>query len=135
MNLILAILKTVPLFQSLTEEQHESIFQHITMEYFPENYVLFKKGVIGDAMFIIKSGKVNILDGDECLATLGKGQFFGEMALLENKPRMAEAKTATECEIFLLKKSDFTQLIESSPDIKSRVKIAYDNRKSENAIH
>lgn len=133
MNLILAILKTVPLFQSLTEEQHESILEHITMEYFPANYSLFKKGIAGDAMYIIKTGMVKIHDEGQELAKLSNGQFFGEMALIEDQPRMASAETLSECEIFVLKRSDFAQLMQNSPDIAQSVQAAYQARKAQNA--
>jgi CRP/FNR family transcriptional regulator, cyclic AMP receptor protein len=133
MNLILAILRTVPLFQSLTEEQHEAIMEHITMEYYPANYKLFEKGVVGDAMFIIKSGGVKIHDEEQELANLGEGQFFGEMSLIEDQPRMASAETLSDCEIFVLKRGDFSQLMQKSPDIAQSVKAAYEARKAENA--
>jgi len=133
MNLILAILKTVPLFLSLTEEQHESILEHITMEYFPASYTLFEKGVAGDAMYIIKSGMIRIHNEGQELATLGDGQFFGEMSLLEDQPRMASAETLSDCEIFVLKRSDFSQLMQNSPDIAQSVKMAYEARKAENS--
>lgn len=133
MNLILAILKTVPLFLTLSEEQHEAILEHITMEYYPAGYSLFEKGVIGDSMYIIKSGTVRIHNEGQELASLGDGQFFGEMALLEDQPRMASAETLSECEIFVLKRGDFSQLMQNSPDIAKSVQAAYAARKAENS--
>lgn len=133
MNLILAILKTVPLFQALTEEEHQSIIEHITMEYFPAHYMLFKQGVEGDTMYILKSGTVRIATEETQLAELHEGDFFGEMALLEDKPRMASAETLSDCEIFVLKRSDFSRLLSSSPQIAAKVQEAYQARKSQNA--
>lgn len=133
MNLILNILRMIPLFQSLTEEEHESITEHITMEYFPAHYTLFQKGVVGDAMYIIKSGMVKIFNEEAELANLGEGDFFGEMALIEDQPRMASAETLSDCEIFVLKRSDFARLLQSSPEITRKVQAAYQERKSENA--
>ena len=142
MNLILNILKTVPLFQALTEEEHKTVIDHITMEYFPTNHVLFQKGVLGDAMYIIKSGRIRIFDAEKMvsgvpteLAQLGEGDFFGEMALIEDKPRMASAETLSDCEIFVLKKEDFAKLLQSSPEIAAKVKQGYALRKGENASH
>ncbi|MFT7184576.1 MAG: CRP/FNR family cyclic AMP-dependent transcriptional regulator [Oceanicoccus sp.] len=133
MNLILAILRTVPLFQSLTEEQHEAIMEHITMEYYPTHYKLFEKGLVGDAMYIIKSGQIRIHNEEQDLATLGEGQFFGEMSLIEDQPRMASAETLSDCEIFVLKREDFSELMGKSPDIAQSVRAAYEARKAENA--
>jgi CRP-like cAMP-binding protein len=129
MNLILQILKTVPLFQSLTEEEHKTIIQHITMQYFPAHFVLFKQGLLGTAAYIIKSGTVRIHNQKGELATLKAGDFFGETALIENKPRNADAETLSECEIFILNKEDFSALLKSSPDIARKVEEAYRARK------
>jgi CRP-like cAMP-binding protein len=133
MNLILNILRTVPIFARLTEEQHESIIEHITMEYYPTHHKLFEKGVLGSAMYIIKSGQIRIFNESGDLATLGGGDFFGEMALIEDQPRMASAETLSDCEIFVLKKADFTTLMQNSPEIAEKVQEAYNARKSENA--
>ncbi len=123
MNLVLNILKTIPLFKSLTEEQHEAIIEHITLQYFPAHYQLFKKGDLGEAMYILKSGMVRIFNEQGELGQLGEGQFFGEMALLEQKPRMAGAETLSDCEIFVLKQEDFASLLQKSPEIAEKVKI------------
>lgn len=132
MNLILQILKTVPLFQNLTEEEHQSIIAHITMQYFPAHYVLFEKGVVGSAMYIIKSGMIRIYNEQADVASLGEGDFFGEMALIEDQPRNASAETLSDCEIFVLNKEDFASLLQKSPDILRKVKEAYQARKQEN---
>ena len=129
MNLILAILKNIPLFRSLSEEQHKSIIGHITMQYFPAHYKLFEKGVLGNAMYIIKSGVVRIANEATELATLKENDFFGEMALIENEPRMASAETLSDSEIFVLNREDFAALMQSSPDIAQKVEEAYRSRK------
>ncbi|OGJ43233.1 hypothetical protein A2974_03225 [Candidatus Peregrinibacteria bacterium RIFCSPLOWO2_01_FULL_48_20] len=132
MNLLLTILKTVPFFQSLTEEQHLSIIEHIMMQYFPAHYKLFEKGVLGSAMYIIKSGVVRIYDEKGDLANLGEGDFFGEMALIESEPRNAGAETLSDCEIFVLNKEDFAALMQKSPPIAQKVEEAYRARKAQN---
>lgn len=133
MNLILAILKNIPLFKSLSEEQHKAIIDHITMQYFPAHYKLFEKGVLGNAMYILKSGVVRIYNDAGDLATLKDNDFFGEMALIENSPRMAGAETLSDCEIFVLNKEDFAALMQKSPDIAQKVQEAYQARKQENS--
>jgi CRP/FNR family cyclic AMP-dependent transcriptional regulator len=129
MNLILNILKTIPLFQSLSEEAHETIIQRITMEYFPTNHVLFQKGDQGDAMYIIKTGSIQILDGDKQLAQLEQGSFFGEMSLIENQLRNASARTLTECEVFILKREEFEKLMQETPEIAAKIQETYNSRK------
>lgn len=133
MNLILQILKSVPLFQSLTEEEHMSIIQHVTMQYFPAHYSLFKEGELGSAMYIIKSGMVRIFNPSGDIASLGEGDFFGEMALIEDHSRNASAETLSDCEIFVLNKEDFASLLQKSPEIFRKVTEAYQARKQENS--
>lgn len=132
MNLILTILRTVPFFRTLTEEEHKSIIEHITEQFYPANYKLFSKGDKGDAMYIIKSGNVRIFDETKEFATLGDENFFGEMALIESVPRMANAVTLSECEMFILKHDDFAELLKKSPDIAKKVQDAYLSRKQQN---
>ena len=133
MNLILNILKTIPLFQALTEEEHLSIINHITLQYFPAHYKLFEKGILGSAMYILKSGMVRIYNEEGELASLGEGDFFGEMALIENQPRMASAETLSDCEVFVLNKEDFALLMQKSPETAKKVQEAYSSRKQTNA--
>jgi CRP-like cAMP-binding protein len=132
MNLVLNILKAIPLFQTLTEEEYMSMVQKIVLQYFPAHYVLFEKGVIGNAMYIIKSGTVRIFDESNELATLNEGDFFGEMALIESSPRMASAETLSDTEIFVLSKEDFAALMHACPGIAEKVELAYKSRKDQN---
>lgn len=62
---------------------------------FPEGYVLFREGDVGSVMYVIHTGRVRIsrafAAGERTLAVLGPGDFFGEMAILNKKPRTANA--------------------------------------------
>ncbi len=131
MSLILQILKTVPLFESLTDEEHQAIMEHITLEYYPAHYKLFEQGQTGEAMYIIKSGMIGITKDTIPLAGLGEGDFFGEMALLESSARNASAETLSDCELFVLKRDDFARLIEKSPAIAEKVSISFQKRKND----
>lgn len=132
MDLVLRILKTVPLFQSLSQDEHLSILYHINMQFYPAHYGLFKKGDLGESMFIIKSGAVRLTDEKGEIATLNEGDFFGEMALIESAPRMASAETLSDCEIFILKKEDFAPLLHDNPAIAQKIQAAYESRKIAN---
>lgn len=102
------------------------------MEYFPAHHILFEQGVMGDSMYIIKTGVLRIFNETGELAQLGEGDFFGEMALIEDQPRMAAAETLSDCEIFVLKKEDFGELMSKSPEISEKVQAAYLDRKNKN---
>lgn len=132
MDLVLQILRTVPFFQVLSEEEHKAIIYHIKMQYYPAHYNLMQKGALGDAMYIIKSGTVRIFDEGGNIAQLGEGDFFGEMSLIDSAPRNANAETLSDCEIFVLKKEDFASLLSKSPEISKKVQEAYQARKIQN---
>ena len=133
MNLILNILRTIPLFATLTESEHKSIIDHIQMQYFPAHYSLFKAGDMGGDMYIIKSGMVRIFNEGQDLATLGEGDFFGEMALIDQMPRMASAETLSDSEVFVLKREDFAELMQKSHETSKKVQEAYEARKKQNS--
>ena len=127
---ILKILKQIPLMEELNEQDHLEIIRHITLEYYPKDYVIFHENGEGDAFYIVKKGVVRIfheakdpVDTDEevDVAMLGDGDFFGEMALISEKTRNATAKTKEESEVFKLKKEDFIQLVSSNTNMASRI--------------
>ncbi|EKD93142.1 MAG: cAMP-binding protein [uncultured bacterium] len=128
---ILPILQKIPLFEELNESDHAEIIKHINLNYFPINYVLFSQGDPGDKLFIIKSGSVKIFSPDkptEIIAMLGPNEFFGEMALFEDRPRSASAMTNEESEVFLLEKSDFYDLVLKNQSIASKLSEEFLNR-------
>ena len=77
-------------------------------------------------MFIIREGSVNVLKKDENgseahIATLGKNNYFGEMALITENPRTATIQTIEPCEYLSLSKEDFMELISSEPSIAKKM--------------
>lgn len=126
-NSILPILKKIPLLEELNEDDHKEIIKKISLEYFPPHYTLFKENDQGDAVYIIKRGIVRIYhageipEDDSEVAMLSDNDFFGEMAIISEKPRNATAQTVEESEIFILKKEDFVQLVSSNPSMASKI--------------
>lgn len=91
---------------------------------FPAGTVLFREGDRGEEMFILQSGKVKIskkIRGvDKTLATLEKGEFFGEMAILNDKPRSASAETIEDCDMLVIDRKTFETLLRSNVEIAIR---------------
>lgn len=126
--ILLPILQKIPLFKELNTEQHYEVIKRIILMYYPANYVLFKEGAIGDAMYIIKDGAVEIYhdpkeQGDlpEKVADIAKNGFFGEMALISEEARNASAKTTTDCQLFILNRQDFKILMETNPALAEQI--------------
>jgi len=91
---------------------------------FPMGTVLFREGDKGEEMFILQSGKVKIskrIRGvEKTLATLEKGEFFGEMAILNDKPRSATAETVEDCDMLVIDRKTFETLLRSNVEIAIR---------------
>ena len=126
------ILKNIPFFADLSDEDLSAIIEKVQMQYFDANHVIFNEGDTGDYMYIIKRGQVQIIRNNTILATLSDNQFFGEMALVSDEPRNATAKTVTDVEVLMLNKNDFKNLIQTNPSIASIV--SYEVVKRANAI-
>jgi CRP-like cAMP-binding protein len=92
---------------------------------YPKDYLLCVEGEPGNEMFIIQSGSVKITkitsDNEVLLAVLKTGDIFGEMALLEGKPRGATAMAYDECEVMVINKANFEQMIKTQPQLIARV--------------
>ena len=101
-----------------------SVRRPYTLEFKEGDYV-FREGDLGTEMYIINEGKVEILNevgGEEqLLAVLEKGDFFGEMSVLEDLPRAASARALTEVRLLQINGTTFDQLLRSNPEIAVRM--------------
>ena len=90
----------------------------------PAGTVLFHEGDHGSEMYILQSGKVKISKSirgvEKTLATLDKGEFFGEMAILNEKPRSASAETVVDCELLVIDRQTFESLMKSNVEVAIR---------------
>jgi CRP-like cAMP-binding protein len=86
---------------------------------------VFQEGELGTEMYIINEGKVEILnqvgEEEQLLAVLEKGDFFGEMSVLEDLPRAASARAATDVRLLQINGSTFDQLLKGNPEIAVRM--------------
>ena len=116
-------LKNTELFKALANEDLEKFSAKLKERVYPPNTAIVREASLGDAMFIIKNGKVEIrkrekvLGVDLTIATLGSGACFGEMALLTGKPRTATVLAVQATEVFVLEKKEFDALLMAHPTI------------------
>ncbi|MCL2441855.1 MAG: cyclic nucleotide-binding domain-containing protein [Treponema sp.] len=92
---------------------------------FTKDQIVFCEGEPGDELFIIQRGSVKIIkitDNNEILlAVLKSGDIFGEMALLESKPRAAGAVAYEDCQLMAVNKENFQQMIKTQPQLIARL--------------
>lgn len=112
----IAQLAKVTLFAGLTPAALELISKVATDESHALGTKIFQHGDPGDKLYIILEGKVRISRdvpgmGEEALAVLGAGSVFGEMALLDDAPRSADARVHERCRLLALPKDAFEDLL------------------------
>lgn len=114
-------LQSVPLFSSIPSKQLEMIAQKCDRIHHAKGETVFDEGSPGDSMYIIKSGAVGVfstVNGEErFVATLHRGDFFGEMALLSGKPRGASIRVLLDAQLYKLAKAGFDRLLTANPDV------------------
>src|ERR671934_349281 len=102
----------------------ETLFQRFGKE-FPKGHVLFREGDPGKEMYVLQSGKVaiskRVRDVEKVLATLGPGEFFGEMAIISNKPRNATATVSQDARLLIIDPKTFEGMIRSNGEISVRM--------------
>jgi CRP/FNR family transcriptional regulator, cyclic AMP receptor protein len=126
-------LRHVPLFESLDDKAATELCQLLESLDSKANTVLFRAGDAGDSMYLIERGKVRICvqtkDRQQVtLAELGRGDFFGEMALLNGEPRSADAVVAEDAKLALLSREHFLSFMRKTPDVALEMLTALANR-------
>ncbi len=122
------VLKKVLLFKYLSPAELGSLASKLDLRKFPKDTVIVKESSPGDEMFLITSGEVEISinrnDSKLVLAQLGESSFFGEMALITDKPRTATAVAMLDSEVYVLSKEEFQRLLVKEPQLSARMLLA-----------
>ncbi|QDE67835.1 cyclic nucleotide-binding protein [Myxococcus xanthus] len=102
----------------------ETLFQRFGKE-FPQGTELFREGEAGKEMFVIQAGRVaiskRVRDVEKVLAVLGPGEFFGEMAIISNKPRNASATVNEDARLLVIDPKTFEGMIRGNAEIAVRM--------------
>jgi CRP-like cAMP-binding protein len=114
-------LQLVPFFNNMQDDEARNLSTRLIMRRFGPDQIIFHHGDPGGLLYIIIKGKVKIthstLDGQEAmLAIFGAGDFFGELALLDDSPRSATAEALEETETLTLHREEFIRYIGGNPD-------------------
>ncbi|MEA2604303.1 MAG: hypothetical protein QOF89_5295 [Acidobacteriota bacterium] len=113
-----------PVFKTTSNPGTGTVRKGYALEFKAGEYV-FREGDLGLEMYIINEGNVEILnhvgDEEQVLAVLEKGDFFGEMSVLEDLPRAASARAATDIRLLQINGSTFDQLLQGNPEIAVRM--------------
>ena len=114
------MLQNVHLFQNAPEHLIEALSQLSVRHSYPKNTMLFMEGDESSQLFIIESGKVKVFvtseDGKQVILNfMGPGEYFGELALIDGKPRSASVMTVADTSVVTVSRKKFQQFLAENP--------------------
>ncbi len=123
----LARLREVLLFAELTASELRIVDHLLHEREFIKGEIVFDEGEEGQAIYFILKGKVLICrqgrPTDGAIAELAPGQFFGEMALLDDSPRVAQVRVSEDCVLAVFFREDFLGLLNTHAGIASKISL------------
>ena len=114
-------LAAVPLFEGLSKKQLRRISSLMTRIDRPAGEVLTTEGQQGYEFFIVLEGEVEVRQGDRVIATRRPGDYVGEIALLDRRPRTATVVATTPVSVEVLSRSEFVSLLAEVPELSAQV--------------
>jgi CRP-like cAMP-binding protein len=117
----IATVAEIPLFEGLPPDQLERIAGWLEPIDVPAEWHLLNQGSYPDGFFVVLEGTVRIERNGDPVAELGPGQFFGEIALLEDNKRTATVATATRVRAAVMDQADFFEMTAQIPAISKRI--------------
>ena len=133
-------LKKVPLFADLSTDEIDEISSFLKLKKVKKNTVLLKINTEGNFLYILKSGQVRVIvpdehdDRDHVVATLGPGNYFGEMSLLTGESVSATVKTSLDCEFLTLDKDSFDHLLRKYSKLSYKISMILSKRLRERNV-
>ncbi len=126
------LVRGLPIFKNCSTGCLKEVASALEQKYYGPGQTIINIGEIGDEMFIIGHGIVEVIlkDGN-AVATLHEGQFFGEAALLRETKRNANVRAQSYCDLYRLSKEDFLAIIEKHPDLKENMENSTFRRSSD----
>ena len=125
-----AELKDVPFFSSLSKRDLTTVAQQMEEIDIPEGKELVREGDFGHEFFLIVDGTAEVVRGGERIAERGPGDFFGEMALLDEERRTATVTATSPMRALVMTRQSFRALDQSAPGIHATVAEAIEARRA-----
>jgi len=111
------LLRQIPLFSGLEDRDLESLAEEFNERRFPAGHTVALEGEGGLVFFVVESGEATVEVHGETVGTLGPGASFGEIALIDRRPRTATVTAASDLTCYSLPVFVFRPFVESRPDV------------------
>ena len=121
-------LESIPLFAGLSRKERRSVAQRADEVDLEAGREIVREGEYPYEFFAIEEGTAEVKRGDQHLAELGPGDFFGEMGLIENAPRNASVVTRSPLTAVVMTGSAFRQIDRELPEVSKKIRQAIDER-------
>ena len=125
---LIKLIRNVHIFKECSTPCLKMIAQKLEQTFHSPNEFILRKGDIGEEMYIIGHGEVTVTHGENIIAELKSGQFFGEIALIEDTIRNADVQTKAYCDLYTLNKKDFHEITLKYPHLKEKFEETYQKR-------
>lgn len=140
LGVLAGMMRKVDFFSPLTVGQLEKVLPAVMLFEFAPGETVFKEGDSGDAFYIVYEGQVEVRVGagflglsSKTVAALGKGAFFGEIALISSEPRTATVRCAGRTLLFTLIAPDFEFVLAENPNAAEQMRRISQRRRFETA--
>jgi CRP-like cAMP-binding protein len=124
-----ARLKKIPLFAELSKKEHEQIGRWADEVEVQEGKHLIDEGRFGYEFFVIEEGAAEVKHEDETIASLGPGDFFGEIALMEADRRTASVIATQPLRAIVMTRRDFSEMQTEMPSVAAQIRQAVEDRR------
>jgi serine/threonine protein phosphatase PrpC len=112
------VLANMRLFAHLTERELLRVLQAVEVRPYQPGQLVIDEGAKGDELFVVLSGRVCVMRGDDILSSLGEGEHFGEMALIRSAPRSATVRAEAEgAELIVIRRADFFEILRKEHEL------------------
>jgi len=112
-----SLMGNVPFFAGLDEKKRKSIASQGKEISYKAGDTIVEDGTMGVGFYLILDGKVEVRKGSKVLASIGKGQFFGEMSLIDEQPRSADVVAVSPSKCWALSSWAFASIVKTHPEI------------------
>jgi serine/threonine protein phosphatase PrpC len=124
-NKKLETLRQIPFFERLSYSELVKALNLAQLQQRRKGDIIIRQGDVGDKLFIIIRGTVDILRDDVYLTSLERGGHFGEMSLIDNDVRSATVRASSDCDLLTIERHDFYHLLQEEPQLSVKILMAF----------